>query len=128
PPQGPTNPPPRLRGYAAPDAPALLAALRLGGAGWADPNLRELGRLAGSGQARDSGRLANDYPPKLRTHDRYGHRVDEVEFHPAWHDLMETAVTRGLHAAPWRHDQPGAHAARAPPMYVWGHAEAGHPC
>src|SRR5262245_56418293 len=123
-----TNQPPPLAGYDASDDPALLAALRREGAGWAEPQLRELGRLAGSEQARDSGRLANDYPPKLRTHDRYGHRVDEVEFHPAWHDLMETAVTRGLHAAPWRHDQPGAHVARAAAMYVWGQAEAGHLC
>src|SRR6516162_9766635 len=123
-----TNQPPPLAGYDASDDPALLAALRREGAARAEPRLRELGRLAGSEHARDNGRLANDYPPKLRTHDRYGHRVDEVEFHPAWHDLMATAVTRGLHAAPWRHDQPGTHVARAAAMYVWGQAEAGHLC
>jgi putative acyl-CoA dehydrogenase len=123
-----TNQPPPLAGYDASDDPELLAALRREGAGWSEPRLRELGRLAGSEQARDSGRLANDYPPKLRTHDGYGHRVDEVEFHPAWHDLMATAVTHGLHATPWRHDQPGAHVARAAAVYVWGQAEAGHLC
>src|SRR6516164_4760361 len=123
-----TNQPPPLVGYDASDDPALLTALGREGAAWAEPGLRELGRLAGSEHARDSGRLANDNPPKLRTHDRYGHRVDEVEFHPAWHDLMATAVTRGLHAAPWRQDQPGAHVARAAAMYVWGQAEAGHLC
>jgi putative acyl-CoA dehydrogenase len=123
-----TNQPPPLAGYDASDDPALLAALRREGAAWAEPRLRELGRLAGSEHAGDSGRLANDHPPKLRTHDRYGHRVDEVEFHPAWHDLMTTAVTHGLHAAPWRQDQPGAHVARAAAMYVWGQAEAGHLC
>src|SRR5215472_1966398 len=53
---------------------------------------------------------------------------DSVEFHPAWHDLMATAVTHGLHAAPWRQDRPGAHVARAAAVYVWGQAEAGHLC
>ena len=123
-----TNQPPPLTGYDASEDPALLGALDREGAGWAEPALRELGRLAGSEQAQDNGRLANEYPPKLRTHDRYGHRVDEVEFHPAWHELMTVAITRGLHAAPWRDGRPGAHVARAAGMYVWGHAEAGHLC
>src|SRR5215471_13311517 len=123
-----TNQPPPLAGYDASDDPALLAALRREGAAWAEPRLRELGRLAGSEQAQENGRLANDNPPKLRTHDRYGHRVDEVEFHPAWHELMTTAVQSGLHAAPWQASTPGAHVARAAGMYVWGQAEAGHLC
>ena len=123
-----TNQPPPLAGYDASDDPALLDALRREGAAWAEPRLRELGRLAGAEQAQENGRLANDNPPKLRTHDRYGHRVDEVEFHPAWHDLMTTAVGHGLHAAPWRDGQPGAHVARAAGVYVWGQAEAGHLC
>ena len=123
-----TNQPPPLAGYDASDDPALLDALRREGAAWTEPRLRELGRLAGAEQARENGRLANDNPPKLRTHDRYGHRVDEVEFHPAWHDLMTTAVGHGLHAAPWRDGQPGAHVARAAGVYVWGQAEAGHLC
>src|SRR3954453_18083980 len=55
-------------------------------------SLNGLGRLAGSEQAQEWGRVANENPPKLRTHDRYGHRVDEVEFHPYWHELMRTAV------------------------------------
>ena len=123
-----TNQPPPLTGYDASDDPALLSALRREGAGWAEPELRELGRLAGGEQAQDNGRLANEHPPRLRTHDRYGHRVDEVEFHPAWHDLMAIAVSHGLHAAPWRDSRPGAHVARAAGFYVWGQAEAGHLC
>ena len=123
-----TNQPPPLTGYDASDDPALLSALRRERAGWAEPELRELGRLAGGEQAQDNGRLANEHPPRLRTHDRYGHRVDEVEFHPAWHDLMATAVGHGLHAAPWRDSRPGAHVARAAGFYVWGQAEAGHLC
>ncbi len=61
------------------------------GAGWARERLHALGAIAG-GDAMTWGRLANQYPPVLHTHDRYGHRIDEVEFHPAWHDLMRTAV------------------------------------
>src|SRR5215207_6445237 len=58
-------------------------------------SLAGLGRLAGSEQAQEWGRLANENPPRLRTHDRYGHRTDEVEVHPSWHDLMRTAVENG---------------------------------
>ena len=122
------NQPPPLAGYDASDDPALLDALHREGAGWAEPGLRELGRLAGSERAQENGRLANEYPPKLRTHDRYGYRVDEVEFHPAWHDLMTVAVGRGLHATPWQDGRSGAHVARAAGLYVWGQAEAGHLC
>ena len=57
--------------------------------------------LGGSAQAREWGRLANEHPPRLHTHDRFGNRIDEVEFHPAWHSLMQVAVEHGLHAAPW---------------------------
>src|SRR3954470_16985424 len=64
-------------------------------------SLADLGRLAGSEQAQEWGRVANENPPRLRTHDRYGHRIDEVEFHPYWHDLMRTAVENGLAGAPW---------------------------
>jgi len=77
-----TNQPPPLADYDASDDPALLDALRREGAAWAEREVRELGKLAGSVTAQENGRLANEFPPKLRTHDRYGHRVDEVEFHP----------------------------------------------
>src|SRR4029077_18897451 len=86
------------------------------------------GRLAGSAHAQELGRLANENPPRLRTHDRFGNRVDEGEFHPAWHELMTVAVRHGLHAAPWRDSRPGAHVARAAGFYVWSTAEAGHTC
>jgi putative acyl-CoA dehydrogenase len=129
-----SNQPPPLVGYDASDDPALLTALRrpvapgAAAAPWAEPRIRELGRLAGSERVQDNGRLANEYSPRLRTHDRFGHRVDEVEFHPAWHDLMTTAVQNGLHATPWQDRRPGAHLARAAAFYVWGQAEAGHLC
>ncbi|MCG5214001.1 isovaleryl-CoA dehydrogenase [Streptosporangium sp. KLBMP 9127] len=109
------------------DAP-LLAGVRREGADWAIGELHRLGRLAGSEQAQEWGRLANDNPPVLRTHDRYGHRIDEVEFHPAWHELMTVAVENGLHASPWTAARPGAHVARAAKFYVWSQVEAGHGC
>ncbi|MEH0820762.1 isovaleryl-CoA dehydrogenase [Micromonospora sp. CPCC 205714] len=118
---------PPLAGYDAADDPALLDGLEREGAGWAAAELHELGRLGGSEQATEYGRLANEHPPTLRTHDRYGHRIDEVEFHPAWHELMRTAVTHGLHAAPWADDRPGAHVARAAKFYAW-RPDAGHGC
>jgi putative acyl-CoA dehydrogenase len=123
-----TNQAPPLTDYDASDDPALLEALRREGAEWAEPQVRDLGRLAGSELAQENARLADENPPKLRTHDRYGHRIDEVEFHPAWHDLMTTAVGHGLHATPWRDGRPGAHLARAAGMYVWGQTDAGHLC
>jgi putative acyl-CoA dehydrogenase len=123
-----TNQPPPLADYDASDDPALLEALRRSGASWAEPVVRELGRLAGSERFQEAGRLANENPPKLRTHDRYGHRIDEVEFHPAWHELMDTAITHGLHATPWRDEREGAHTARAAGFLVWSQAEAGHCC
>ncbi|WP_457029335.1 acyl-CoA dehydrogenase family protein [Kitasatospora sp. P5_F3] len=123
-----TNQVPDLYGHDVAADPTLLAALHRAGAGWAEPRLHDLGRLAGTEQAADWGRLANDNPPVLRTHDRYGHRIDEVEFHPAWHQLMTVAVGHGLHAAPWADSRPGAHTARAAGFYVWGQVEAGHSC
>jgi putative acyl-CoA dehydrogenase len=92
---------------------ALVEAVRRHGAGAAQDRLRALGRLAGSGTARTWGFEANRDLPRLRSHDRYGHRVDEVDFAPAWHELMGTAVQYGLQAAPWTSDEPGAHVARA---------------
>jgi putative acyl-CoA dehydrogenase len=75
------------------------------------------------------GRLANAHPPVLRTHDRFGHRIDEVEYHPAYHQLMEVAVGHGLHASPWEPGaRAGAHVARAAGFAVWSQVDAGHGC
>src|SRR5438105_8188152 len=84
--------------------------------------------MAGTQQAIDWGFQANANPPLLRTHDRFGERIDEVEFHPAWHELMKVAVGHGLHALPWREPRPGAHAARAAAFYIWSQVEGGHGC
>jgi putative acyl-CoA dehydrogenase len=117
---------PPLTGYDVADDPALLDGLFREGGGWASEEIHELGRLAGTEQAQEQGRLANEHRPVLRTHDRYGHRVDEVEFHPAWHDLMRVAVGHGLHARAWT-ERTGAHVARAAKFYVW-RVDAGHGC
>ncbi|MFJ3442434.1 acyl-CoA dehydrogenase family protein [Streptomyces sp. NPDC086081] len=122
------NQPPPLTPYDASDDLALLEGLRREGAGWAEEELRRLGRRAGSAQAQEWADLANRHVPELRTHDRYGNRVDEVEFHPSWHHLMRTAIAEGLAASPWADARPGAHVARTAGGLVWGHTEAGHGC
>ena len=104
---------------------ALREGLAREGAGWALPEVAELGRLAGTAEAQQLGRLAERHRPVLHTHDRYGHRIDEVEYTPAYHELMRTAVGHGLHGAPWSDDRPGAHVARAARFMVWN-VDAGH--
>jgi hypothetical protein len=86
---------PPLAGYDVADDPALLAGLEREGAGWAEPGLHELGVQAGAAETAEHARLANEYPPVLRTHDARGNRLDEVEFHPSWHVLLGTAVQAG---------------------------------
>jgi putative acyl-CoA dehydrogenase len=117
-----------LAGHDVADDPALLAALGREGASWAAAQVHDLGRLAGTAGTQQQARLANENPPVLRSHDSRGNRIDEVEFHPAWHALMDTAVRHGLHAAPWADDAPGSHVARAAKFYVWTQAEGGHGC
>ena len=108
---------------------ALAAALSTAGADAGQlSRLSALGQQAGSAEAQDWARLANLYPPVLRSHDRYGNRIDEVEFHPSWHQLMVVAVANGLHAAPWADPSPNAHLVRAAGFYVWGQLEQGHGC
>ena len=119
---------PLLAGYDVADDPALLSAAGREGGGWAEPELHELGELAGARETQEHARLANEHPPVLRTHDARGHRIDEVEFHPSWHVLLGTAVRHGLHAAPWADPAPAAHVARAAKFFVWSQAEAGHGC
>jgi len=121
-----TNQVPPLAGHDVADDPALLTGVASQGASWVLPELHELGALAGSVDVIELARLANAHRPVLRSHDRYGHRIDEVEFHPAWHELIRTAVGHGLHATPWASSAPGAHVARAAKFYVWTQAEAGH--
>jgi putative acyl-CoA dehydrogenase len=122
------NQPPPLRGYNLYlENRPLTEAARREGADWAEEQLVKLGQEAG-GEPLEWGRLANENPPQLKTHDRYGNRIDEVEFHPAWHWLMEMSVKHGTHALPWRDPRPGAHAARAALMLSGSAVESGHGC
>ncbi|MGW2823789.1 DNA alkylation response protein [Streptomyces sp. NPDC001443] len=123
-----TNQAPPLAPYDASADTALLEGLRREGAGWAEDDVRRLGVLAGGAEAQEWAELANRHEPELRTHDRYGNRVDEVDFHPSWHQLMRTAVAEGLAGSPWADERPGAHVARTAGGLVWGHTDAGHGC
>ncbi len=87
-----------------------------------------LGELAGRPDVIALGFEANAHPPELRTHDRFGNRIDEVRFHPAWHALLRHATRAGLHGTPWQDAQPFAHLRRAAKFYVWGQVESGHGC
>ncbi len=124
-----TNQPPALEGYDVfADDTVLVEAVEREGAGWAAEALSDLGRRAGSAEAIEWGTVANANPPQLKTHDRFGHRIDEVTYHPYYHRLMEVATGAGLHGAPWADDRPGAHVARAAGMVVWSQTDAGHTC
>src|SRR6202163_724553 len=124
-----SNQPPPLADYDAfASDRSLLDAWQASDVTWADQGLREIGLRAGSAEALAWGFEANRNPPLLRTHDRYGNRVDEVEYHPSYHRLMEVAVEAGLHASSWREPRPGAHVARAAAFYLWSQVEAGHGC
>ncbi|MFE5511455.1 acyl-CoA dehydrogenase family protein [Streptomyces sp. NPDC056529] len=125
-----TNQPPPLVGYDVFTGDrALVEAVERhlgpGLLGEALESLALLGRATGSEQVREWGEQANENPPRLRTHDRYGHRVDEVHFHPAWHRLLGRSVSAGLTDA-W--GRPGGHVRRAAGFLVATQAEAGHGC
>lgn len=95
--------------------------------GWADEQLSAYGQLAG-GALMEAGFLANENKPVFKSHDRYGHRVDTVDFHPAYHELMSAGIQAGITSAPWNDPRPGAQVARAATMYLHNQAEAGTSC
>src|SRR4029079_15860189 len=122
-----TNQVPPLENYNPATSPVLVEALiREGGERGVD-EVTELGARSGGAQAQRWGELADRNQQILRTHDRYGHRVDEVEYDPAYHELMTVAVSAGLHGAPWADDRAGAHVVRAAKTSVWT-PEPGHIC
>ncbi|WP_235735195.1 acyl-CoA dehydrogenase family protein [Nocardioides alcanivorans] len=123
-----TNQPPPHAPYDAAADPALIEGLHREGAGWAEADVRRVGLLAGSVEAQQWAEDAHHFEPELRTVDRYGHRIDEVEFHPSWHHLMRTSVAEGLAGAAWSDPRPGAHVARTATSLAWQHTEAGHGC
>ncbi|MGE3066845.1 MAG: isovaleryl-CoA dehydrogenase [Hyphomicrobiaceae bacterium] len=112
----------------------LRDAVARGGAGAAEARLTALGGRAGSAEMLDHGRLANENPPKLRTFDPKGRRLDVVEFHPSYHACMRLSFAEGLHCSPWDHlvsggpPAAGAHVARSAGIYMMAQTEAGHGC
>jgi putative acyl-CoA dehydrogenase len=106
----------------------LVEAVEREGAGWVRERASALGRVVGGEPQQSWGRLANENRPVLHTHDRYGHRIDEVEFHPAWHQLMRLGVEHELHSLPWTSEEPFAHTARAAMYMTAMQAEAGFAC
>ncbi|MGI8821992.1 MAG: acyl-CoA dehydrogenase family protein [Acidimicrobiia bacterium] len=122
------NQPPPLVDYDLYAADPLLPGLVERHAPGADhARMSEFGRVVGSAEVIEWGFLANRHPPLLHTHDRYGHRVDRVDFHPAWHRLLDLAVGTGLHSLPW---EGGAHGfvERAALTFLSSQIEAGHWC
>ncbi|MBQ5938471.1 isovaleryl-CoA dehydrogenase [Massilia sp. AB1] len=108
--------------------PALQEGLRREGGGLAAPALEALGARLGSAEAQELARLANVHGPRLVAYDRSGTRIDEVEFHPAWHQLMGMMIGAGAHAAPWLEAGPGAQVARAAQYLLFGQLENGAQC
>ncbi|OON63152.1 isovaleryl-CoA dehydrogenase [Massilia sp. KIM] len=108
--------------------PALQEALQREGGGWAAPALAELGARLGSEHAQELARLANQHGPRLQSYDRAGRRVDELEFHPAWHEILGMMIAAGAHAAPWSEPRPGAQVARAAQYLLFGQLENGAQC
>jgi putative acyl-CoA dehydrogenase len=123
------NQPPPLQDYDLfrQDA-ALVEAIRREGGGWGEKRLSALGRRLGQAETLRQGDLAHRHPPVLCTHDRFGNRIDEVEFHSAWHDLMRLAVAERVHALPWAEPRQGAHLVRAASAYLVNQVESGVCC
>lgn len=114
---------------------ALVETVEREGGGSAAKRLNALGLVTGSREAFDRGRLANENPPKLKTHDAQGRRIDVVEFHPSYHTLMEASFSEGLHSSVWSHlgakggaRDGGIHVVRAAGVYMSAQMEAGHGC
>jgi putative acyl-CoA dehydrogenase len=107
---------------------ALREGLEREGGGWGVDRAHEAGAVAGSLAALEHGRRAERNEPVLRTHDRYGHRIDEVDLDPSWHWLLKGAVQRGIAGLPWRDPRPGGHVVRGAMFVLWGNVNDGVMC
>jgi putative acyl-CoA dehydrogenase len=108
--------------------PAMREGLAREGGAWAAESLDRLGEQLGSAAVLDLGRLANEFSPRLVNFDRSGRRIDEVEFHPAWHELMRLLIENGAHSLPWEAPRAGAQVARAAAYLLFGQVENGSQC
>ncbi len=123
------NQPPALENYNLYQADsALQEAVMRGQAQWAQDDIQAMGALAGKAETIELGFLANAHKPQFQPHDRFGHRIDLVDYHAAYHRLMTIATEQGLHASPWAKPQAGAHVARAAKYYLHTQVEAAHGC
>ncbi len=109
------------------DTPLVEAVVREGGA-WGAGEIADFGDHIGRAEYLELGFAANRYTPELETHDRFGRRIDEVRYHPAYHKLMQSAFENGLHSAPWRDPKAGAHVVRGAKYFMHSQVEAGHGC
>ncbi|MCA9795993.1 MAG: DNA alkylation response protein, partial [Candidatus Eremiobacteraeota bacterium] len=124
-----TNQPPALENYNLFETdPVLKSGIERYDGGWGVPELAKLGQHIGTNEFLHLGHLANRFPPELHTHDRFGHRIDRVEFHPSYHELMKTGVESGICAGPWREPKPGAQVVRAAKHFLLTQVEAGVEC
>ncbi len=124
-----TNQPPEREGvneYL--DHPVLREAVHAYGGAWGEDRLVEVGALVGTGDFQRAAELANVHEPVLRTHDRRGNRVDEVEYHPAYHEVIGAAVAHGAHTSAWAEPGPGANVVRGAVFSLFAQVEPGHAC
>jgi len=106
----------------------LVDAVAREGGAWGNDRLSGFGAWLGQAATIRLGEQANRYPPTLRSHDRFGHRIDEIEFHPAWHELLGRALAEQVHALPWTDPRPGAHVVRAAAAFLLNQVESGVCC
>ena len=107
---------------------ALVEGVALYGAGWATERLHRTGRRVGSAEFQEDARRANRTEPLLATHDRHGHRIDEVVYDPSYHRVLGAAVNDGAHTGAWAQPRPGANVARAATFMLYAQVESGHGC
>jgi len=105
--------------------PTLTKILATFGADWFVPRAQEIGKRVGSARVQDLARQANRNLPELRTHDRWGNRIDQIEFHPAWHELMSLGTRDEFHSLCWIRPRAGAQVARGAISYLWNQGENG---
>jgi len=124
-----TNQPPALENYDlyGLDRP-LVEAIERNGAAWASDRLHAFGQVCGSEEMLEDGRLANTFTPELNSHDRHGHRIDEVTYHPAYHAVMRQGIAHGVHSIAWTAAGPGGHSLFTALDYLLFQVEAGATC
>jgi len=123
------NQPPPLENYNLFESDcALKEAVNRHGGGWIDAEARKLGELLGKPETINLGVLANRFAPELRTHDRFGYRIDEVAYHPAYHELMRIGIAAQTHSLPWTEKRPGTHVARAALVMLRHQIDEGSSC